>query len=306
MLDPDPLLPKSLDWVARSIGQGARVESVRPLEGATSSSLFAVDVNLHERLLKLVLRLFTNRAWLAEEPDLARHEANSLIKVRAAGIPTPELIAFDSGGAECSVPALLMTRLPGSVDLQPADLRSWLAQQAQALLPLHAIDALDFPWHYAPYVDLASLKAPTWSRAPKLWEKAIDIASGTWPEAPTCFIHRDYHPVNVLFDHGRLSGIVDWVNACQGPAGFDLAWCRKNLASLYGVDAADLLLDAYLSLTGPNSDYHPFWDVMSIVETLPVPPGVYPPWAAFGVAHLSDRLMLEREEQYLASILSRL
>jgi aminoglycoside phosphotransferase (APT) family kinase protein len=156
MLDPDPLPLITLDWIARSTGQGARVESVRPLDGATSSRLFAVDVSLHGRLLALVLRLFTNCAWLAEEPALAWHEASSLIKVRAIGIPTRELIGFEPAGVECGVPALLMTRLPGSVDLQPADFHSWLVQQAEILLPLHTIDAQDFPWHYAPYVVFAS------------------------------------------------------------------------------------------------------------------------------------------------------
>ncbi|WP_081412680.1 phosphotransferase [Fictibacillus gelatini] len=33
-----------------------------------------------------------------------------------------------------------------------------------------------------------------------------------YPDARNGFIHRDYHPCNVLWEDGRLTGVVDWVN----------------------------------------------------------------------------------------------
>jgi hypothetical protein len=72
--------------------------------------------------------------------------------------------------------------------------------------------------------------------------------------------------------------VVDWPNACRGAANIDVAWCRMNLAALYGVAAADRFLDFYRSLTGPSFDYHPYWDLIVLIELLPGPPDVYSGW----------------------------
>ncbi|WP_324604552.1 phosphotransferase [Streptomyces sp. NRRL F-525] len=55
------------------------------------------------------------------------------------------------------------------------------------------------------------------------------------------FLHRDFHPGNVLFDvpsrNGAglgISGVVDWVQTSWGPADLDVAHCSTNLALLHG------------------------------------------------------------------------
>ena len=296
----------AIDWIARSVGPGTSVETSRRLSGATSSNLYAVDCRRHGRSIPLVLRLFTDLDWLAVEPDLAAHEASNLVKAGGAGLPTPELVAFDPTPASCGVPAVLMTRLPGAVELLPTDFHAWLTQQAEVLFPLHALDATGYPWRYAPYNRIQDLRVPGWSTRPELWEKAIEIVSGPWPPFQPCFIHRDYHPVNVLFEAGRLSGVVDWPNACEGPGCIDLSWSRANLAGMYGVAAADQLLQVYTALAGAASDYHPFWDLMVIIEALPGPPSVYPPHIDFGLRDLNAALALQRSDEYLASVLAKL
>ncbi len=55
-------------------------------------------------------------------------------------------------------------------------------------------------------------------------------------------IHRDFHPDNVLWSDGRISGVVDWANACLGPAAVDVAHFRVNLAVLHGPATADAVL----------------------------------------------------------------
>jgi aminoglycoside phosphotransferase (APT) family kinase protein len=293
------------DWIADALGDGARVRRVARLAGATSSTLYAVDVVRNGRTLPLVLRRFTNAAWLAESPDLVQHEAAALAKAAQADLPTPTLVACDPAGEACGVPALLMTRLPGRVVVRPDDLGRWLHQLAEALVPLHDVPVGDFPWAYAPYNDVASLTVPAWSRHPTLWARAIEIVQGPWPEAPACFIHRDYHPTNVLWHRDRVSGVVDWPNACRGPAGIDVAWCRSNLAALCGVAAADRFQAAYRALAGSGFTYDPFWDLMVIIEGLPGPPDVYPPWIEYGARGLTPALMRVRQDAYLVSVMAR-
>lgn len=257
--------------------------------------------------MRTVLRQFFDAAWLKIEPDLALHEAAALNKALNTKVATPELIAYDESGDVCDVPTTLMTELPGTVKLKPTNFDGWLYKMAEALLPIHAIEVGDFPWTYYPYSDISRLEPPSWSRFPDLWEKAIDVvAAAPRPFARERFIHRDYHPNNVLWQDNRLSGVVDWVNACRGPAGIDVAWCRQNLAQLYGVETADKFLEAYSALAGAGFEYHPFWDLIALVELLPGPPGVYPGWSAFGMMHLDEDSIRVRVDDYLASLIGRL
>lgn len=288
----------ALEWAARAAG--ARVLSAKPLAGATSSSVFDLETTSGS----LVLRLFTNKEWLKDEPDLARHEAWALQRASRANISTPEPIAFDETGEEAGAPAVLMTCLPGKVVLAPANLDRWLVGLAEAIMPFHTLSADDGSWSYFPYVDIATLRPPAWSSNKAAWERAIEIVQGPRPGTPGCFIHRDYHPNNVLWDDGEVSGIVDWVNACRGPAGIDVAWCRQNLVGLYGVAAADRFLAACCA-ADPAFSYDPFWDLMGIVEAIPSPPSVYAGWPAHGVTHLTAEIVRERIDAYLASILAR-
>jgi aminoglycoside phosphotransferase (APT) family kinase protein len=299
------LRANAIQWIEEAVGPGAQVVSASPQGGATSSTLHVVKVRYKSRTLSLVLRRFTNQEWLSEEPDLATHEAASLRKARAAGIPVPEMLAFDLDGAEVGEPAILMTRLPGRVVLFPEDFEDWLHQQAEILPRLHSLDPGDFPWRYAPYNDVTRLEIPAWSKHPKLWKRAIEIVNASPPASLARFIHRDYHPVNILWQAGKLSGVVDWPNACCGPACIDISWCRANLAALHGLEAADRFLQIYQSIMGVGEEYHPYWDLMVIIEILPGPPDVYPPWIEYGGRGLTDALMLEREDAYLASVMAR-
>jgi aminoglycoside phosphotransferase (APT) family kinase protein len=250
--------------------------------------------------------LFDNAEWLAEEPELARHEASNLQMVSKAKIAAPELIGFDESGEFCGVPAILMTRVPGQVNLLPKNMDTWLYEIAAAIQPLHHIEVGNYPWKYFPYNVVSQLEVPVWTDNPEAWARAIEIVQGPWPDFSPCFTHRDYHPMNVLWQGERLSGIVDWPNACRGPAGIDLGWCRGNLSAMYGVEVADRFQEIYLETAGATFAYDPFWDLMVIIETLPGSPDVYEPWLEFGLDHLTPELDHIRLEQFLQSVLARI
>ena len=96
--------------------------------------------------------------------------------------------------------------------------------------------------------------APPSATQTLLWETAIEIVAKEMPSYQPTLVHRDYHPGNVLWVRGRCSGVVDWVSACEGPPGGDIAHCRSNLIGLAGTQAADRFLDAYRDM---NRDYVP-------------------------------------------------
>lgn len=215
---------------------------------------------------RVVLRRYVRADWLAREPDLAAREARALRVADASGLPVPVLIAFDEHGTEADVPAVVMTRLPGRLDLEPRDLDGWLRRMAEVLPALHATEHPEVAQlqPYRPWADLESLEPPSWTRESEAWDAVIALARGPRPSVEPRFIHRDYHPMNLLWSRGRLSGVVDWTNASYGPPGNDVAWCRQNLVASHGLQAAERFRGAYGAVAGVEQD--PIWDALGLIE----------------------------------------
>jgi len=279
---------------------------VSAIPGATSSLLHAVEIESDAGVHTLVLRRFSDREWVKREPDVAMREARSLQHAVRAGLAAPSLIAVDATGEHCGVPATLASRLRGRVVLSPDDMSGWLDGLAGAAAKIHRVDAAGFPWTYTRYNENESLRVPLWSTQPEAWKRAIEIVEGPQPAYRECFVHRDFHPSNVLWQGEVVSGVVDWVNGCRGPAGIDVAWCRHNLANLHSVKVADDFLSRYIAHAGSEFKYDPYWDLMSVVELLPGPPGTYRGWSAGGVGNITNAMVRERADAYVASVVERL
>jgi aminoglycoside phosphotransferase (APT) family kinase protein len=63
-------------------------------------------------------------------------------------------------------------------------------------------------------------------------------------------VHGDYWSGNILWEHGVITGILDWEDAAWGDPGFDIAYCRMEML-IDGMDeAAATFLDTYQTITG--------------------------------------------------------
>jgi aminoglycoside phosphotransferase (APT) family kinase protein len=270
-----PVPRVAVEWVERVVGPRARVVASQALVGGTSAAVHAVSVKLATgAFADLVLRRFVRAEWLAEEPDVAVREAAALSMLGGAELPTPELVGVDTDGSDAGAPAVLMTRLPGRVVWDPADVEGFLRALAELLPVVHGVafrGSHALP-DYSPY-PLTMRRAPVWASRPKEWERAIEVledpaslvaASG----GERRFIHRDYHPGNVLWNLGAVTGLIDWVNASIGSPWADVGHCRVNIASELGQDAADRFLELYRSASGRTGDYAPYWDISAAIGGL--------------------------------------
>ncbi len=229
----------TLAWAAAQLGPHARVTRVRRLRNAWASAMHALDVANGDRTHRLVLRRWA-RTDLATDEGVVENEAAALTLLAAAeGVATPELVAADPDGDQTDVPALLMTRLPGRDVLAPKDLDAFLDGLVATLRAVHAVPMPPDALHvYNKWID-AVTGPPSWSTRTDVWERAIEIANRPVPRHEALFLHRDYHPGNVLWQRGKISGVVDWPSACRGPSAADVAHCRGNLVLLFGIDVAD-------------------------------------------------------------------
>jgi aminoglycoside phosphotransferase (APT) family kinase protein len=101
-----------------------------------------------------------------------------------------------------------------------------------------------------------------------MWEQVIEITASDPPAGRTRFIHRDYHPGNVLAEDGRVTAVVDWPTAAWGPPGIDLARMRLNLAGDLDPARAERFLDAYRAAGGDPQHRDPFWDLSDALDAI--------------------------------------
>jgi aminoglycoside phosphotransferase (APT) family kinase protein len=272
MASPHP--PETvLGWVRDVVG--GRITSIRSM-GAGSTTLHAVDAGT-DPVRRLVVRRFHDAARLRSDPWYSpAREAAVLELLDDTEVPAPRLLAADPYGRICDVPALLVTRVPGRSAAMPWDMDAHLTAIAQALVRVHEVTPEADLRDYAPYHDRSvhgERRPPVWSGSPELWQRVFEAISGSAPETPGGFIHRDFHPGQTLWSGDRLTGIVDWTTACRGPYSVDLARMRINLAIAYGVEVAERFLVVYQAVAGQDVR-HPYWDLLDAADMIldmPVP-----------------------------------
>lgn len=263
---PDPLDDVARRWVERSAGRGWRVVGARRLTGGISTATHEVTLERGDgRRQRLVLRR-PKRRWLEHDAGATALEAGTLAHVASSGLPVPEVVAVEP---DLPRPALLMRKLPGRIDLDPADPDRWVAQQAEALAAIHALPPVpgrdgegdDNSWKLEPRTP------PPWSAHPHLWERAIAAVAAGERDATRSFVHGDFQHFNLLWTRGRLTGIVDWGAGTWNHPDTDTGHCRLNLVILYGSAVAEDFLRRYEVASGRTVD--PWWDLVETVEFLP-------------------------------------
>jgi aminoglycoside phosphotransferase (APT) family kinase protein len=260
----------ALEWAGSVLD--STVVSATALRGGISSAMhLLVVVDGADARTKVVLRRYVRPDLNVEEPELPAREALALEYVKDINIPTPELLGIDPKGSQAGVPAVLMSYLEGRVDWWPSDIHRWTSLLAEALAAIHeadlpASDSLPPLPPFSPYAQ-ACYEAPVWSSKPAVWERAFEVFHGPRPSGDHVFIQRDFHPGNVLWKKGAISGVVDWQAACAGPPSIDVGHCRVNLFG-YGLHVADQFKAMWERLTGIT--YEPWAEVVSIVGVLDV------------------------------------
>ncbi len=259
---------QALAWAAACLG--GPVLSARALRGGMSSAVHLLTTSDGAdgagQRRQAVLRRYVRPELNAEEPDIAEREARALRVAGSAGVPTPLLLAVDPAGAEAGAPAVLMSRLPGRVDWWPSDTGRWLRRLAELLPRIHASPrpAPGALRRFAPDPQ-ASYQPPGWARHPRVWERAAEICHGPAPLLPEVLVHGDFHPGNVLWRWGKVSGVVDWQAACAGPAIIDVAHCRVSLLT-FGTEEAERFTALWQQAASVT--YHPWADVITIIGFL--------------------------------------
>lgn len=285
--------------LAEAVGMGEVRVATRLVGGAiTSTHLVEAERGPHRWL---VLKRFTNG-----DAELASTEWRLLSAAADVPLPTPRPVALDESGLWFGCPAVVTAALPGQVVLRPDDSHRWLSELATGLAAVHSTRWIDDP--------LLHRAAPwqtwqPWSEADRaitaLLNETIEDLRRIAPTEEAVFSHGDYHPANVLFDDGALSGVIDWSAAKLQPRGADLAQCRCELAIWPGGDAPATFLNAYEQAASFTSETQPWWDVLAAARVLQWHALWLPIYAELGVEMTAENLV-RRVRAFLADALERI
>ncbi|WP_406260819.1 aminoglycoside phosphotransferase family protein [Actinacidiphila glaucinigra] len=301
-------------WVHRHLLEGERVDSAERLRGGWTSQMRRLRVTGPGEGRQLVLRSFVKPFYLRHAEGLLTREARVLKLLAPTAVPAAEFHAVDATAEHCDHPSLLMSHLPGGVRLQDAEsgARAWLL--ARQLVRIHGlyVGEEDRPRAYQAWTAAERVRPPEGTSRPDLWARAVDVIRRDPPAHEAGFLHRDFHPGNVLFTghggHLRITGVVDWVETSWGPADLDVAHCATALALLHGPAAGIRFADLYTAagghLTG-SPGAHLYWRLLDALAFAPDAEKVAVPWRELGRRDLAPEVLTLRLEAYIAALLAR-
>ncbi|HEY6740158.1 MAG TPA: aminoglycoside phosphotransferase family protein [Actinopolymorphaceae bacterium] len=222
-------------------------------------------------------------------------EAWACERVRAAGVPAPEVVVSDLSSRLLPRPYLVMRKLSGDpVDGEPVDRTAGVLTEAgRRLRAVHSItaDGYGYLLHATqPVRDGAEPTGPeaSWSKVVETPLAALDrlVTAGIVLPAladrlrhtveshrsalayrdRACLLHGDLHPRHIFARKGRMTGFIDWGDVAVGDPWYDLG--RFSRA---GTTALEHLLRGYR----PEADreeverrltlYRVVWSLQAIV-----------------------------------------
>jgi aminoglycoside phosphotransferase (APT) family kinase protein len=178
-------------------------------------------------------------------PSRYQGEVRAYDRLRAIGLPVPEVIALDVSRSVVPLPYILLTRLPGKpaafVSTMTHNERLAVARRAgEILAQIHGVimdsfgwlSNLDvnplssaveltgsmFYWHLEEAYRSRAFDSDTRARLVEVWERVKPyVAQVRQPH----LIHRDFQFENILVESGQITGIIDFEWGAAGDAAWD-------------------------------------------------------------------------------------
>ncbi|MFI0136757.1 alpha/beta fold hydrolase [Streptomyces luteogriseus] len=289
-------------WVAKQLPEGRTVATSSLMTGGWSAQMrrLALDDGT-----ELALRTFVKPFFRRHAPGLLAREAEMLtLLAEQEGVPAAELIGVDATGEHCDHPSLLMSVLPGRVRVDEEELDARVDLLAAQLARIHRAVPRERPRTYQAWT--------TPEAVPSGWERAVDVIRRDPPPYDGCFLHRDFHPGNVLFTGSgaglRIGGVVDWVETSWGPADLDVAHCSTALALLHGPEYGLGFRERYEARGGrrlAGGPEHLYWRLLDALAYVPDAAKLAGPWRELGRTDLTPEVLGGRLETYVTGLLER-
>jgi aminoglycoside phosphotransferase (APT) family kinase protein len=182
---------------------GAR--SITPVTGGMDTAIWRVEHDGGRSAL---------RVFRPDQQGACQREVAAMRAATAAGLPVPAVQAEGRWGER---PIMLLAWCPGRTMMevmlaQPQQAERLALLSGRLLARIHQVP-LPAAW------EANSTRWITWAGPD---EAPLQARLQALP-LTTSLLHMDYHPLNLMVDGGRITGILDWTNAYAGDPRADLA-----------------------------------------------------------------------------------
>ena len=267
-IDDSEVKTRLLDYLARVCDRPDMAYAAGPdrITGGRDAAIFGFELSGAPAKFSgpMILRLARKA-----DPVRVRLEATVYTTLAAMNYPVPRVAAIEPDAAVLGGPFMVMTRLAGRPLADQVDAvgkaRS-LVGEMRRLLSLPAIvGGITDTWID---VQIRLHELPTQPLLQALRDAGMDANLVTFdgqlkrlgavieqyrldglkpglawlvasrPHGPSsmAICHGDFHPLNILADHGRVSGIIDWENVVIAPPEMDIGSALANIATVpFGV-----------------------------------------------------------------------
>ncbi|MER6245460.1 phosphotransferase family protein [Streptomyces griseorubiginosus] len=334
--------PLTLDWVGRQLNAGERIVGTEALHGGITAEMRRLTVAAPDGGIRhLVLRTFVEPSFVDHAEEMLNREADALALLAGTGVTAPGPVAVDPTAAHCEYPSLLMTHLVGRTVLEDEGLEVRVPVLARQLVAIHAVRPAERPREYQAWATADEI-VPVPGADAAVWSAAIDVIRKPAPPYEGRFLHRDFHPGNVLFEvepagpvgsagaaalsglvssapsapthplapvGPRVTGVVDWVQNSWGPADLDVAHCSTNLALLHGPAWGLRFAEAYEEAGGvlaSTASERLYWRLLDALAFAGGVRWVARPWREAGRTELTTRAVEERLNAYVTALMEAL
>jgi aminoglycoside phosphotransferase (APT) family kinase protein len=181
-------------------------ESVTAVSGGWDTALWRVDTQD---------RAYALRVFRPEQAETCRREALVMRTLSGMGLPVPGVYAEGVGEGR---PALLLSWCRGQTVLQELQQHPWRIWHLGV-----AMGRTQNRIHGAPLSEALRRALPAWSPRADEAPQALGALLRAAPAGSIALLHLDYHPLNVMSDGRRLTGVLDWANVAIGDRRADLA-----------------------------------------------------------------------------------
>lgn len=212
-------------------------------------------------------------------------QAELLRSLQGSGLPVPEVPWASPDEAWIGAPFVVLSRLPGRNFLvwephaafnRQLGLTGLWQGAAELLAKMHRAGTMERLRKWESITSIAA-ELDRWARlirhtsssedrehATRVAKRLRDLAPG---EGAIGLVHGDFQPGNILYEDGRVTGLIDWDLATLGPQGQDLGWLLMMAdgpawaASWQPIQAPPIaeLVDAYTAYGGvatADIDWH--------------------------------------------------
>jgi len=249
---------KQAELVAE-VWPGAALRSARRLTGGVSAQVYALEVaHSSGALAQVVVREHAP----VESHYTAELEFDLLKALHSLDLPVPQPILFDARCTLAATPFVIMAAIPGSSVIPTGEAFEYIDEMASQLFRIHQapiqnlpalpsrLDPLPEVFEYLPTAaEWGGLKA------------RLGALTDTGFKGAPCLLHGDYWAQNLLWEQGRITGVLDWEDAAIGDPLSDVAGASVELRYLFGREGMQRFIAAYSALSSVDPTRLALWQV---------------------------------------------